>query len=214
MSVARACDEMSPRNEDTSTMSKVLHYKSVGVLAIIGLLAASPALAHTGHNSAFAMQDGLLHPLGGADHLLAMVAVGIWAAQLGGRALLALPATFVLAMIAGAGGAQFGFVTGGIELAIVASVIAFGAAVALRLSVPLAVSVLPVAVFAAAHGQAHGLEVPDGASILAYVAGFSIATALLHAAGVAGALLLAKVPLLVRGIGAAISAAGIALAVS
>lgn len=195
-------------------MSNRLHSRAAAALAFAATAAATPALAHTGHNTEFALHDGFLHPLAGLDHLLAMVAVGIWAAQIGGRALYALPIAFVLAMIVGAAAAYLGVASGGIELAIVASVIALGAAIALKLSVPLAVSVLLVAVFAAAHGQAHGLEVPDGASMLAYVAGFSIATALLHAAGVAGALAMAKVPSLVRAVGVAISAAGIALAVS
>lgn len=183
---------------------------SIAALAIAA--ASTGASAHTGHNVAFAMHDGLLHPLAGTDHLLAMLAIGIWAAQLGGRALWALPVTFVVAMIAGALAAHLGLATAGIELAIVGSVVVLGAAVALKLDIGLAASMALTAVFALAHGQAHGLEVPDGASIAAYVGGFAIATAALHGAGLAAGRLLARVPSLVRTLGAAISAAGVALA--
>ncbi len=174
--------------------------------------ASTEALAHTGHNVAFAMHDGLVHPLAGADHLLAMLAVGIWAAQLGGRALLALPAAFVAAMVVGALTAHSGLATGGIELAIVGSVIVLGAAIALKLDLGLATSIAVTALFALAHGQAHGLEVPAGAGIAAYVGGFAIATAALHASGIVAGRLLSRAPALVRTLGVAISAAGIAMA--
>lgn len=186
--------------------------KSVGLAIAAAAVAAPEAMAHTGHNVAFAMHDGLMHPLAGADHLLAMLAIGIWAAQLGGRALLVLPATFVAAMVAGAIAAHFGFATGGIELAIVGSVVVLGAAIALKLDIGLAASMALTALFALAHGQAHGLEVPDGAQIAAYVGGFAFATAALHGAGLAAGRLLARSPALVRSLGAAISGAGIVMA--
>jgi urease accessory protein len=183
--------------------------------AAAALLAlASPALAHTGHNASFAVVDGVLHPFAGMDHLLAMLAVGFWAALIGGRAVVALPVTFVSAMVLGALAASSGLTTGGIEAGIVGSVIVLGAAIALRLNVPLAVAVGVTAIFAVAHGQAHGLEVPDGASLAAYVGGFALATSALHLGGVAMGRMLARMPVLSRAIGAAVSAAGIALAAS
>lgn len=170
------------------------------------------AAAHTGHNAGFAIIDGLSHPVTGMDHLLAMVAVGFWAALIGGRALIALPFTFVLSMAIGALLAAAGYASGGIEAAVLGSVIVLGAAIALRLEVPLAVAVGITALFALAHGQAHGLEVPDSASLASYIAGFAIATTLLHIGGVVAGRMMVRVPALTRVVGAAISAAGVVLA--
>ncbi|MBL8566642.1 MAG: HupE/UreJ family protein [Hyphomicrobiaceae bacterium] len=170
------------------------------------------ALAHTGHNVTFALHDGIVHPFAGADHLFAMLAVGIWAAQLGGRALFALPAAFVAAMVVGALAAHSGFATGGTESVIVGSVVVLGGAIALKLDLGLAASIAVAALFALAHGQAHGLEIPTGTGVAAYVGGFAIATAALHASGIVAGRLLARAPALVRALGVAISAAGVAMA--
>ena len=179
-------------------------------IVLLGALAA-PALAHTGHGS-FAITDGFLHPFHGLDHLLAMLAVGFWAAQIDTRALWVLPVTFVSAMALGALAAAVGLAAGGIETAIVGSVIVLGAAIASKIRMPLAVAMGLCALFAVAHGQAHGLEIPGGASIAGYFGGFIGATALLHLAGAALGRVMMRLPLVSRAIGVAISAAGVALA--
>lgn len=188
-------------------------HKILAPLLAVALGALStPALAHTGHGAGFALSDGFLHPLQGADHLLAMLAVGLWAAQIGGRALWALPLTFVVAMTCGALAATVGLAPGGVEATIIASVVVLGAAIAARAQLPLAVSMAVCALFALAHGQAHGLELSVGASIAAYSAGFIAATALLHIGGVLLGRWTRGVSLFDRMIGVVISAAGIAMA--
>jgi urease accessory protein len=142
------------------------------------------ALAHPHHDhvAGGGFAEGLAHPLLGADHVLAMVAVGLWAALTGGRALWAYPATFLAAMAAagllGVGGSELALV----EHVIVASVILLGAAVAFAYRAPLVLALPLVALFGAAHGWAHGVEGPGGAG---YAAGFVLATAALHGVGLA-----------------------------
>jgi urease accessory protein len=145
---------------------------------------ASPALAHTGVGDAAGFAHGVVHPLGGADHVLAMVAVGLLAARLGGRALWLVPLSF-LAMMAvggalGAAGLSIPFVDIGIAL----SVLAFGAALALHLDIPLAAAMAFVGLFAVFHGHAHGSEMPSAASGVEYGLGFVLATGLLHFVGI------------------------------
>ena len=180
-------------------------------------LIAVPALAFT-HGPAFAhgLQDGgtflagAMHPAGGADHVLAMLAVGLLAAQFAGRALWALPLTFVAAMLVGgamgAGGVPFPVV----EPMILASVVILGVLVTLAARMPVVALVAMVAVFGLAHGWAHGVEGPSDGMAL-YALGFAGATALLHLAGIALGRLLPMVAL--RGLGAGAAAAGLALAV-
>ena len=155
-------------------------------LSIVLLLVPGAALAHTGtgaHEHGFAY--GFLHPLGGLDHLLAMIAVGLLAAHLGGRALWLVPLSFVVLMAAGG---AIGFAEIRIpyvELLIAASVVVLGAFVAFRTNLPLVAAMLIAGFFAIFHGHAHGAELPDGSSPFPYAAGFLIATALLHIAGIA-----------------------------
>lgn len=157
---------------------------------LAGLLTAtSPAaLAHTGHVSA-GLAAGLLHPFTGWDHLLAMVAVGLWAAQVRERAAVWwLPAAFMGALVAGValamGGApQVGPATW-VESGIAASVLALGLCIALALRPPVLASLFLTAAFGWAHGYAHGLELPHAASPLLYTVGFLLATASLHLMGV------------------------------
>jgi urease accessory protein len=148
------------------------------------LLAPVPAYAHTGANVVFSFSSGFLHPLGGLDHLLAMFAVGLLAAQLGGRALWLVPVAFVAVMIAGA---AFGFAP--IELPVVEygislSLVIIALPVALAVNLPAAAAMMLVGVFAIFHGHAHGSELPAGGEVLAYIAGFASATALIHAAAI------------------------------
>lgn len=149
------------------------------------LLFATAAEAHTGAGGASGLAYGFGHPLGGLDHLLAMVGVGLFASVLGGRALWLVPAAF-LAMMA-AGGA-LGFAGVGlpyVELGIALSVVVIGGALAFGTALPLALAIALVGGFAVFHGHAHGTEMPAALSGLAYGLGFMAATALLLAAGLA-----------------------------
>lgn len=185
-----------------------------GLLVAAGL--ATPALAHTGVDGAGGLVTGLLHPLSGLDHLLAMVAVGLWAAVAGGRQLWALPLAFVAAMSVGGILGALGLALPALELWIVASVVVLGAAVALAVNAPTAIAVAAVAAFALAHGVAHGAEMPATAHGLLYGLGFGGATAALHAMGIAVGLAFARLrlDLLTRLGGGAIAATGLFLVMS
>lgn len=148
-------------------------------------LVATPALAHTGFGHGAGFADGFAHPLGGPDHLLAMVAVGLLAAQLGGRAMGLVPAAFVLAAAGGFALATAGASLPLVEVAIGLSVVVLGAAVAFRIGMPAAAAMALVGGFAVFHGHAHGSELPAGVSLVGYAAGFVVATALLHLVGIA-----------------------------
>jgi len=154
----------------------------LGLAAAFLAFAASPALAHLdpGEHGSFAA--GFTHPLFGTDHVLAMIAVGLWAALLGGRAIWALPTAFVSAMVAGFVLSLAGVPLPFVEPFILASVVILGAVVALALRLPLGLSAALVAAFGVCHGHAHGGEIGLAGEI-GYAAGFVLATALLHAAG-------------------------------
>ncbi len=160
-------------------------------LTLAALLApASRALAHTGTGMALGLQSGLLHPVTGLDHLVAMVAVGLWGAQLGNPAIFLLPITFPLVMAVGGLLGILGVTLPFAETAIALSGIALGLLVALRARPPLAVAMLLVGAFAIFHGYAHGRELPQAADPLAYAVGFVVATGLLHLCGILIGLLL------------------------
>jgi urease accessory protein len=148
-------------------------------------LIPSAAFAHAGAGAAHGFEHGIQHPFGGVDHLLAMIAVGIFAARLGGRALLLVPLSFVALMAIGgtAGFAEIRLPY--VEIAIALSVVVLGVFVAFRTQMPLIAAIVVVSAFAFFHGHAHGAELPDGESPFPYAAGFLIATAMLHAAGIA-----------------------------
>lgn len=148
------------------------------------LLTPAVAFAHPGHGDN-GLLAGIGHPLGGLDHLLAMLAVGLWAAQQQGAARWALPCTFVGTMLVGGLLGFAGLELPALESGIAASVLALGLAVALAVRPPLVLAVVATALFALFHGVAHGLELPDMSSPVAYAAGFVAATAALHAAGYA-----------------------------
>lgn len=141
------------------------------------------ALAHPGHESAsFAVGFG--HPLGGLDHLLAMLAVGLYAARQRGRARWMLPAGFVAAMLAGAWLGAAGWTLPAVEAGVALSVLVLGLAIAFAVRLPIVATVPVVAAFAVYHGYAHQLEIGEAGAV-AYAGGFLIATALLHACGFA-----------------------------
>ena len=172
------------------------------------LLAAPLAQAHPGHGPVDFV-SGLTHPLTGWDHLLAMVAVGLWAAQLGGRARWALPAGFVGAMILGAVAGVSGLRPPGIETGILASVLVLGLAVAAAARLPLGGGIALAALAGLVHGLAHGAEMPLQADSLRFLAGMVTATAGLQAAGLAAGWAAGRrQTALVRWAGAGIAAAG------
>lgn len=158
------------------------------LLLALAILLLSPALAfaHTGTGHDVGFVHGITHPIGGLDHILAMVAVGTFAYVLGGRALILVPLSFVAMMLTGfmLGLAQVDLPL--VELGIAVSSIAIGAAAALGRPMPVAAASALVGTFAIFHGHAHGAEMPTDNSGFAYAAGFVIATALLHLSGMAG----------------------------
>ena len=174
------------------------------------LVLAQPAFAHEQVGVTGGLVSGLLHPLTGMDHLIAMVAVGIWGAQLGVPAIWVLPITFPLVM---AFGGVLGVLRIGLpmpEVVIALSALVLGAAVAARLRVPFGAAAVIVGAFAIFHGHAHGAELPSAANPLAYGVGFVVATGLLHLCGIALGTL-SRWPAgerLTRGLGAAIAALG------
>ena len=155
------------------------------LLAISLLLAPGVALAHPGHGGDSSLLGGFIHPFGGIDHLLAMTAVGLFAAHLSGRALWAVPATFVAVMalggVFGAAGVSLPFT----ETAIALSVLVFGLVIFSGITPPVLAAMGLVGIFAAFHGHAHGAEMPAGVSGAVYGIGFAAATALLHGFGIA-----------------------------
>ncbi len=162
------------------------------ILSLLLILLPTAALAHTGAGDASGFLHGFMHPIGGVDHVLAMVAVGVFAYVLGGRALWLVPLSFVgmmaVGFLVGIGQVDVPFV----ELGIALSSVVIGAAAALGRPMPVVAASALVGVFAIFHGHAHGAEMPVDAAGLEYAAGFIIATALLHAAGIAGAMGVAR----------------------
>jgi urease accessory protein len=157
----------------------------IGLLTAALTLIPAAAFAHTGAGEVHGFVWGFAHPLGGLDHILAMVTVGIFAWQLDGRALWLVPATFVLVMAAGAALGMARLPLPFVEFGIAASVIVLGSIVAFARGAPIAVAVGIVGLFAIFHGHAHGTEMALNAAAGAYAAGFLLATALLHLAGIA-----------------------------
>lgn len=183
-----------------------------GMLA--ALLTAGPAFAHTfgAHGAGFAA--GLAHPFGGLDHLVVMVAVGLWAVQLGGRAIWVVPASFVGAMVAGGAMSLAGIALPHVELGIAASVVALGLLVGTAFRMPTWAGALLVGLFAVLHGHAHGSEIPQAASEVGYAAGFVLATATLHGIGIGLGFLSRRIaarPIL-RAAGAVMALVGLAFA--
>ncbi|MFT4151961.1 MAG: HupE/UreJ family protein [Paracoccaceae bacterium] len=153
-------------------------------LALAAALIPVAALAHTGPGAHTGFMAGLEHPVSGQDHVLAMVAVGLWAAMAGGRALWALPVAFVLGMVLGGGMGFAGLPLPGVEPMILASIIILGVLAAMAARLPVALSAAICLGFGVFHGHAHGAEGP-GTGMLVYAAGFVAATMALHLGGIA-----------------------------
>jgi urease accessory protein len=178
--------------------------------AIIACLSSTPAFAHGG-SVAGGFAGGFNHPLFGPDHVIAMVAVGLWGAFLGAPAIVLLPVVFPLVMAAGGVIGIAGVPLPGTEIGIALSALALGLAVALAARPPIWIAALVVGVFAIFHGYAHGAELPAGANAVAFSLGFVLATGLLHLTGIAFGLL-TRWPAgatAVRAGGAAIALAGL-----
>jgi urease accessory protein len=157
---------------------------SAQALALLAAGWAQAASAHVQQAEATGLLTGLLHPVSGLDHVLAMVAVGLWGAQLGMPAIWVLPVAFPLVMAMGGLLGFLGVPVPGVEAGIAASAVVLGAAVAFELRAPLVIAALLVGCFAIFHGHAHGTELPLGQSPLLYSLGFVIATGCLHAVGI------------------------------
>ncbi len=154
----------------------------VGSVLIAAL--AQNAFAHLLHGEASGFATGFLHPISGLDHVAAMVAVGLWGAQLGAPAIWVLPVAFPLVMAMGGLLGFIGVPLPGVEYGIAASAIVLGAAVMLRVRPPLVVAAALVGLFAIFHGYAHGTELPAGQNAMLYSIGFVTATGGLHAIGI------------------------------
>lgn len=176
------------------------------------LLASGAAFAHPSHEHSSSFMAGFDHPIGGFDHLLAMLAIGLWAASLGGRALWAIPTAFVMTMLAGGAFAVAGFSVPFVEQGIVLSVIVLGALVLFAKRLPVMACVVIAAGFALFHGVAHGMEMPLNADGLHYALGFAAATVALHLMGVGLGLL--ATPLMTRIGGSVIAIMGLLLVVA
>ena len=149
---------------------------------------AMPAYAHVGIGTTSSFTAGFVHPLSGLDHMTVMIAVGLWAALKGGKAIWAWPLAFVGVMLAGGALGMLHVPLPFVEPGILASVVALGLLVALAVDLPVSAGVAIIGLFALFHGHAHGTEVPENAGGLEYMAGFAVATALLHAIGIAAGL--------------------------
>lgn len=181
-------------------------------LLIAGLAFAHPGHTHV-HGSGFAI--GLAHPLLGPDHLLAMLAVGLWSLRQGRAFSLAAPLLAAGGMLLGAGLAWAGAALPGVEFGIAMTVLLVGVLIAALIRVPTAVGAGVVVLFMLFHGHAHGDEMPHGASMLAYLTGFTLATLVITYAGrLAGGYLMARENRIVRALGVVIAGFGMLFALS
>lgn len=176
------------------------------------LLAGGPAWAHEGEGLSGGFVSGFLHPLFGPDHVVAMIAVGLWGAFLGAPAIWVLPIVFPLVMAFGGVLGVLGVPLPAVEAGIAASAVVLGLVVAFAARPPLWVAAVIVGVFAIFHGHAHGAELPESANAISYSLGFVMATGMLHLLGIAFGLLV-RWPagkIAVRAAGGTIALAGLA----
>ncbi|HLJ19275.1 MAG TPA: HupE/UreJ family protein [Stellaceae bacterium] len=186
-------------------------WRAIAGAAALALMPGSSALAHIIQGEAGGFRQGFEHPLTGADHFLAMFAVGIWGAQMGGRSVWALPVTFPLIMAAGGLAGMLGLPLPHVELGIALSILALGSAIAFGWHPSEAIALVLIGVFAICHGYAHGVELPTAADPADYAVGFVMATGMIHVLGVGVGLLLNK-PFegrVSRALGAVIAAGGV-----
>ena len=163
---------------------RVHRFAQALLILTVAMLCAQPAFAHPQKGAAIGFVTGFLHPISGLDHVLAMVAVGLWGAQLGAPAIWLLPVAFPMVMAFGGMLGLLGVPIPGVEYGIAASAILLGAAVMFEFRPPLGLAAALVGFFAICHGHAHGTELPPNQSALLYSMGFVIATGCLHAVGI------------------------------
>jgi urease accessory protein len=181
------------------------------MLVVLMVLAPEPAAAHIIREGAAGFGSGFEHPLTGPDHFLAMFAVGLWGAQMGGRSVWTLPVTFPLIMVLGGIAGILGLPLPGVEIGIAVSICALGLAIAFAWHPPEWGALLLIAVFAVCHGYAHGAELPRAADPADFAIGFVLATGMIHVFGIGVGLALHK-PMggrLAQALGALIGAAGL-----
>ena len=157
------------------------------VVWLLGILTCAmplTAFAHTSPDHAYGFVTGFLHPLMGMDHIIAMVAVGLWSVQMGRKATLVLPMTFPIVMALGGALGVFGMSVPGIEIGIAVSAMVLGGLVATAAIAPLWAAGVLVGMFAVFHGYAHGAELPVATNPFWYSCGFLLATAGLHVSGI------------------------------
>ncbi len=185
--------------------------KSRHYLAAVLMSLPALALAHPGHELQSGFAAGIMHPVSGIDHLVAMLAVGMWAAQLGGRLRWAVPLSFVSLMLVGALPGLSGLQFSAVEQGIAASVCVLGLLLTGAVRLPAVACVVLTGAFALFHGYAHGAEAP-ASGVAMYLSGFALITLVLHLAGltVAGQLLRHRQQAM-RWAGAAMMVGGIAL---
>jgi urease accessory protein len=162
-----------------------MQIRNLALLAALMLLAVTDVSAHSAEGLAGGFFSGLMHPVLGPDHVIAMVAVGLWGAFLGKPAIWLLPIVFPMVMAFGGALGVAGIPVPAVETGIAVSAIVLGAMVAFAARPPIWVAAVIVAAFAIFHGHAHGTELPGAANPLAYSLGFVIATGLLHLCGIA-----------------------------
>lgn len=200
-------------NSNDPTNSLFVARRILTVLVLLTLGTPSIVLAHTGAGAGGGFVAGFFHPFSGADHILAMLAVGMWGAQLGNPALWVLPVAFPLMMTVGGVLGISGVPLPGLEVGIALSVIVLGTAIAFSWRPHLYVAMGIVAFFAIFHGYAHGAELPGQAGAIEYSAGFVLATGLLHLTGIGIGFMheLRGGKIVLRVIGAAVGVAGVVL---
>lgn len=214
MDRGRAALWRHPGRDGTNGFSETIMRRNASIgfgLIAAAALASSPAAAHTLGAQGGGFAAGFSHPLTGFDHLLAMVGVGLWAAQLGGRAIWQVPAAFVAALAVGAGLAVAGVALPAVEPGIMASLLVLGLLIAFAVRLPAVAGVGVVALFALLHGHAHGTEMPMAAHPLLYGLGFALASVTLHVAGLGLGMAAGRfsAPVVTRLAGAAMATTGL-----
>lgn len=185
--------------------------RSLIAIATVLMLVADPVLAHTQEGLVGGFISGFLHPMLGWDHVTAMVAVGLWGAFLRAPAIWLLPVVFPVVMAVGGAAGVAGIPLPRVEIGIAVSSIVLGLLVAFAVRAPLGLAVAIVGIFAIFHGYAHGREMPEASSAIAFAIGFVLATGFLHLCGIAFGILV-RVPggaVAVRAVGALIALAGL-----
>ena len=196
---------------ESGSLRRTLAFSQFGMIAVFAILIPSSVSAHVGSGALGGFQSGFTHPIIGSDHLLAMLAVGIWGAQMGGRNVWTLPVTFPLIMAVGGIIGMSGIGLPQVELGIALSVVVLGLAIAFAWKAAEWIALLLIAVFAVFHGYAHGIELPRAVDPASYAMGFVVATGLIHIAGIGIGLLIEKPwkGLLARALGSLIALAGV-----